>query len=57
MRWILLGIALGLLLVYPSLLGVLAAVVTAIVSKPVVVAFGLGLWARTRLPRWKAWTR
>jgi hypothetical protein len=51
MRWILLGVVLGLLLLYPSLLAVVAAAVAAIVSKPIVVAFGLGLAARPALTR------
>lgn len=57
MRWLLLGIVLGLLLVYPSLVGILAAVVAAILSKPVLVAFGLGLAVRARLPRLHGRTR
>lgn len=51
MRWILLGIVLGLLLLYPSLLTVVAAIVGAVLSKPVVVAFGLGIAARPALTR------
>lgn len=51
MRWILLGIVLGLLLLYPSLLTVVAAIVGAVLSKPVVVAFGLGIAARPALAR------
>lgn len=51
MRWILLGIVLGLLLLYPSLLTLVAAVVAGILSKPLVVAFGLGLAARPALTR------
>ncbi|MFD9442675.1 hypothetical protein ACFWBR_35110 [Streptomyces sp. NPDC060006] len=53
MRWLLLGVLLGLLLVYPSLLAVVVAVAAALVSQPVVVAFALGIAAgRTR--RWTA---
>ena len=55
MRWILLGVVLGFLLLYPSLLAIVAAVVTAVLSQPVVIAFGLGLWARKHLPR--RWAR
>jgi hypothetical protein len=55
MRWIILGALLGLLLAYPSLLAVVVSVVAAIVSKPVLVAFGLGLAARPHLPR--RWVR
>lgn len=51
MRWILLGIVLGLLLLYPSLLAVTVTVIAAIVSKPLVVAFGLGLAARPAITR------
>ncbi|MET7731235.1 hypothetical protein ABZT02_07685 [Streptomyces sp. NPDC005402] len=54
MRWLILGALLGLLLAYPSLLAVVS-VVAAIVSKPVLVAFGLGLAARPHLPR--RWAR
>ncbi|MEU0427901.1 hypothetical protein ABZ235_30705 [Streptomyces canus] len=57
MRWILLGALLGLLIVYPTLLGILAAVTAAILSKPVLVAFGLGLAARPHLPRMRRWAR
>lgn len=51
MKWLLLGALLGLCLVYPSLLAVIVAVPAWIVSKPLVVAFALGLAARNRLPR------
>lgn len=54
MKWILLGALLALLLVYPQLL---AVVVAWLVSKPVVVAFALGLFARSRLPRLRRTTR
>ncbi len=57
MRWILLGVVLGLLVLYPTLLGILAAVVAASLSKPVLVACGLGLWARSYLPRMRRWAR
>jgi hypothetical protein len=56
MRWIILGALLGLLLLYPSLLAIVVTVAAAIVSKPVVVAFGLGLAVRSRLPRMRRWT-
>jgi len=55
MRWILLGALLGLLLLYPSLLAVVVAVTAAILSKPVLVAFALGLAARPHLTR--RWAR
>ncbi|MEU1444674.1 hypothetical protein [Streptomyces mirabilis] len=51
MRWLLLGALLGLLFVFPPLLAFVLAVVAAAVSKPVLVAFGLGLAARGSLPR------
>lgn len=52
MRWLLLGALLGLLLVFPSLLAVVATVVAWVVAKPVVVAFALGLLARPHLRKW-----
>ncbi|MFF2385150.1 hypothetical protein [Streptomyces sp. NPDC058108] len=52
MKWILLGAVLGLLLVYPSLLTLAAAVVAAVASKPAAAAFILGLLARPHLRRW-----
>jgi len=57
MRWILLGAVLAVLLLFPQLLVVLAAIVAAVLAKPVVVAFGLGLTVRARLPRMKRWAR
>ncbi|QQM41971.1 hypothetical protein [Streptomyces liliifuscus] len=57
MRWILLGALLGLLLLWPSLLTVLAAAVAWVISKPVIVAFALGLAARPHLPRMRRWAR
>lgn len=55
MRWILLGALLGLLVVFPSLLALVAAVVAALLSKPVLVAFGLGLAAGVRSRRLRSW--
>lgn len=52
MRWLLLGAGLGLLIVYPSLLALAAAIVAAAASKPAAVAFALGLLARPHLRRW-----
>lgn len=57
MRWILLGVVLGLLLLYPTLLAIVVAVTAAVLSKPVLVAFGLGLAARPHLPRMRRWAR
>jgi hypothetical protein len=53
-KWLLVGALLALLLVFPQLLALVAAVV-AVLSKPVLVAFALGLWARTHLPRMRRW--
>ncbi|MET8134681.1 hypothetical protein ABZV24_22460 [Streptomyces sp. NPDC005251] len=55
MRWLLLGALAGLLLAYPQLLGLVLAVVAAVLSKPVLTAFGLGLAARSGLTR--VWRR
>lgn len=57
MKWLLLGALLGLLLVFPPLLALVLAAVAAVLSKPVLVAFGLGLAVRTRLPRLRRWAR
>jgi hypothetical protein len=57
MRWILLGALLGLLLLYPSLLGLVVAIAAAILGKPLLVAFSLGLAARPHLPRIRRWAR
>jgi hypothetical protein len=55
MRWLILGALLGLLIVCPTLLAVVAAIVAALLSKPVLVAFGLGVAVRGRLPRFRRW--
>lgn len=55
MKYLILGALLGLLLVFPSLLALVVAVVAAIVSKPVLVAFGLGLVAGIRSRRLRRW--
>ena len=55
MKWLILGALLGLLLVYPQLRAPVLTVAAAILSKPVVVAFALGLLARPHLPR--RWAR
>ena len=57
MKWILLGALLGLLLVYPALLAVVLAAAVAILSKPLLAAFALGLAARPHLPKAARWTR
>lgn len=56
MKWILLGILLGTLLVYPSLLTAAVAAVAWLAAKPVAVAFALGLAARPHLRRPRRWT-
>ena len=57
MRWLILGALLGLLLLYPAALAVVAVIVAAILSKPLLVAFGLGLAVRNHLPRVRRWAR
>lgn len=57
MRWIILGALLALLLLYPSLLAVVVALAAAILAKPVLVAFGLGLVAGLRAPALRRWAR
>ncbi|MEV8036747.1 hypothetical protein [Streptomyces sp. NPDC086182] len=52
MKWLLLGALLGLLIAFPPLLGLVLAAVAAVLSKPLLMAFGLGFAARTRLRRW-----
>ena len=56
MKWLILGALLGLLLVFPQLLALVAAVVAALLSKPLIVSFGLGLAAGVHLHR-KRWAR
>ncbi|MFJ1552335.1 hypothetical protein [Streptomyces mirabilis] len=51
MKWLLLGALLGLLLVCPPLLALVLAAVTAALSKPLLVAVGLGLAARPYVAR------
>lgn len=51
MKWLLVGALLALLLVYPSVLTVVVGIAAAILSKPVIVAFALGLVIRGQLPR------
>lgn len=55
MRYLILGTLLGLLLVFPSLLALVATLVAALLSKPVLVAFGLGLAAGVRSRRLRRW--
>ena len=51
MKWLLIGALLALLLLFPSVLAVVVAIAAAILSKPLLVAFGLGLVIRGQLPR------
>lgn len=57
MKLLILGALLGLLLVFPQLLAVVAAAVTGLLSKPVLIAVGLGVVARPYLRRPRGWTR
>ncbi|MGW3724161.1 hypothetical protein [Streptomyces sp. NPDC000851] len=64
MKWLLLGALLGLLLVFPSLLAFVAAVVAALLSHltcttstPLVTAFALGLAAGVRMRSPRRWVR
>lgn len=49
MKLLILGALLGLLLVFPQLLAAVAVIVTAVLSKPLIVAFSLGLAAGLRM--------
>ncbi|MFF1321459.1 hypothetical protein ACFVZZ_18835 [Streptomyces chartreusis] len=51
MKLLILGALLGLLLVFPQLLAPVAVIVAALLAKPLVVAFGLGLAAGAHLHR------
>ncbi|WP_020118828.1 hypothetical protein [Streptomyces canus] len=51
MKLLILGALLGLLLLYPSLLAVVAAVAAALLSQPVIGAFVLGVVLGPRLTR------
>ncbi|NUP42343.1 MAG: hypothetical protein HOY76_36260 [Streptomyces sp.] len=55
MRYVILGALLGVLLLYPQLLAIVAAVTAALLSKPVIVAFGLGIAAGARSPHLRRW--
>ncbi|MFF7949404.1 hypothetical protein [Streptomyces griseorubiginosus] len=57
MRWLLLGAVLALLLLFPNLLTVIAAVAAGILAKPLLVGLGLGLVLRPHLPRLRRWAR
>lgn len=49
MKLLILGALLGLLLLFPQLLTIVAAIVAALVSEPLIVAFGLGIAAGLRM--------
>lgn len=49
MRWLILGALLGLLLLFPQLRTVVAVLVAALLSKPVLTAFALGVAAGIRM--------
>lgn len=55
MKYLILGALLGLLLVFPQLLALVGVIVAAILSKPVFVAFALGLVAGVRSRRLRRW--
>ena len=57
MKWLLFGALLALLLLFPQLLALVAAVAAAILAKPLLVAFGLGLVVRGYVPRLRRWAR
>lgn len=57
MKWLLFGALLGLLLLFPQLLALVAATVAAVLAKPVLVAFGAGLVAGLRAPQLRRWAR
>lgn len=51
-KWLLFGALLGLLLVFPPLLGLVVVAVAVPLSKPLLVAFAAGIAARPYLRRW-----
>jgi hypothetical protein len=57
MKWLMLGVALGLLIAFPTLLAVVVAIVVAVLGKPLVVAFAAGLFVRPHLPRVRRWAQ
>jgi hypothetical protein len=56
MRYLLLGALLGLLLLYPAALAVVAAAVAWIVAKPLLIGLGIGIAVRPHVAR-PRWTR
>lgn len=57
MKLILLGAVLALFVLYPSLFTLVAAVLAALLAKPVLVAFAAGLLTGVRLPWLRRWAR
>ncbi|MFF3912696.1 hypothetical protein ACFYZB_04295 [Streptomyces sp. NPDC001852] len=57
MKWILTGALLALLIVYPSLVTLLASALVWLLGKPVLVAFVVGITAGLRLPWLRRWAR
>ena len=51
MRWLILGVVLGVLLLYPHTVTAVAVIVAAPLSKPLLGAFGLGVAAGVKTPR------
>jgi hypothetical protein len=56
MRWLLFGVLLGVLLLYPTLLAQVIDLVAPLLSVPV-VAFAVGLIVRPYLRRPRGWAR
>lgn len=52
MRWLILGVVLGLLLACPALLSAVLGLAAVLASQPVAVAFVLGLLTASRVRRW-----
>lgn len=57
MRYLMLGALIGLLLAFPDLPTLAAAVVAEVLAQPALVAFALGLAAGARTRRPKRWAR
>lgn len=57
MKWLILGALLGLLLATPAALDLTTAVVTTLVTHPLLIVFVLGVVARPHLPIVGRWTR
>jgi hypothetical protein len=57
MKWILLGAALALLVLYPAIWSAVVAAVAWLAAKPVVMAFVIGLVVRPHLPGMRRWAR